>query len=339
MSFNYPEIFWLLAFLPAIFVVSMLLDLKMRRARSRFVCPELYETLTRSVSIKKRKIRKVLYSLGLIFLVLALTGPRFGTKTEIVKRMGVDIIVAIDTSFSMLAEDIKPNRMDQAKYEIHRLIDELNGDRIALVSFSGVSVVQCPLTTDYGAAKTFLDFIDVGINPTPGTNIEQAIFSCFNLFENGSEAGRESQIIVLVTDGESLKGRPFEAAKLAARKGIRIITIGVGTAEGEIIPIRNESGQIEDYKKDSSGNVVKSSLDEETLGEIASITNGFYLRSHNGEVNVERIIDMLGSLHKTELHERTISRLKEQYQSPLGVSLMFLLCWLVIGERRKEHAS
>jgi Ca-activated chloride channel homolog len=336
MSYNNPGAFWLLLLLPALFLVSFLLNMKTGRDKSRFASPELYDTLTRSISSEKRTIRKIFFSIGLIFLVFALTGPRFGTKTEIVQRLGVDIIIAIDTSYSMLAEDIKPNRMEQSKYEIHRLIDELTGDRVALIAFSGESIIHCPLTTDYGAAKTFLDYIDVGVVPIPGTNIEKAIHSSFELFEKGSGAGSESQIIILVTDGESIKGKPLNAAERAAEKGIRIFTIGIGTSGGEIIPIRDENGQLEDYKKDSSGNVVKSSLDEKTLEQIAAVTKGSYLRGDRGEVNVQQIIEMLGSLHKTDLHERKISRLKEQYRYPLGLSLMFLLSWFALGERRKE---
>jgi len=335
MSYNNPEAFWLLLILPAFFILWIVLNIMTRNARRRFANLELYETLTRSISKKKRKTRQFSYVFGLFFLVLALTGPRFGTKTEIVKRMGVDIIIAIDTSYSMLAEDIKPSRILQSKYEIRRLIDELSGDRIALLVFAGDSIIKCPLTTDYGAAKTFLEYIDVGVVPSPGTNIESAIASSFELFEKGSEAGSESQLIILVTDGESIDGDPERAAKRAASRGIKVFTIGIGTTDGEIIPLRNEEGELEDYKKDSKGNVVKTSLDEKILTAIANITGGSYIKTHNGEVDVQAIIDELGVMHKTDLHERKISRLKERYQFPLGFALFFLLIWFALGERRR----
>ena len=337
MAYNNPYASWLLLVVPAVLIIWLLLNIKGNRDRNRFAQMKLYETLTRSISTKKRRIRQVSYMFGLFFLVIALTGPRFGTRTEIVKRMGVDIVIAIDTSYSMLAEDIKPNRIMQSKYEINRLIDNLMGDRIALIAFAGDSFVQCPLTTDYGAAKTLLEYIDVGIVPSPGTNLENAISGALELLARGSEAGSESQLIILVTDGENINGDPEHAARRAANNGIRIFTVGIGTTAGEIIPIRNDQGQLEDYKKDSKGNVVKTTLDEKTLKNIARKTNGSYLRAVSGEVDIQAIIDELGTMHKTDIHERKISRLKERYQIPMGFSLFFLLIWFALGERKRDY--
>ena len=336
MAFNNTGAFWLLLVLPVLLAAGGLFALLAKRDRGRFAVPELFTALTRSISKTKKIIRWVLYTLGVFFLVLALTEPRFGTKTKIVRRMGVDIVIALDTSYSMLAEDVKPNRIRQAKFEIFRLIDNLEGDRTAVLAFAGKSFVQCPLTTDYGAAKTLLETIDIGIIPVPGTDLGEAITGSIKLLEKGSSAGSESQLIVLFTDGENLTGNPEKAAKSAASKDIRIFTVGIGTTSGEIIPIRNEKGVLEDYKKDSKGNVVKTALDEETLRKIARITNGSYLRTVDGEVDIQPIIDQLGSMHKSNIHERKISRLKERYQIPLGISLLFLLPWLITGERRKR---
>ena len=336
MAYNNPEAFWLLIILPVILLVTLLANVRIRSARNRFANLELYGILTRSISKKKRRIRQFSYCFGVFFLILALTGPRFGTKTEIVQRMGVDVVIALDTSYSMLAEDVKPNRIQQAKYEIKRLIDNLSGDRVALLAFSGNAIIQCPLTTDYGAAKTLLEYIDVGIVPVPGTDLDKAINGAFNLLEQGSDAGSESQMILLFTDGEDISGEGNRAVKIAAAKYIRIFTIGIGTAEGEIIPIRNEQGQLENYKKDSNGDVVTTSLNETTLKEIARETNGLYLHGTKGEVDIQEIIDELGSMHKTDLHERKISRLKERYQIPLGISLFFILIWFTMGERRRN---
>jgi len=204
-----------------------------------------------------------------------------------------------------------------------------------VLAFAGKSFVQCPLTTDYGAAKTLLETVDIGIIPVPGTDLGEAITGSIKLLEKDSSAGSESQLIVLFTDGENLTGNPEKAAKAAASKDISIFTVGIGTTSGEIIPIRDEKGALEDYKKDSRGNVVKTVLDEETLRKIARITNGSYLRTVNGEVDIQTIIDQLGSMHKSDIHERKISRLKERYQIPLGISLLFLLPWLITGERRR----
>lgn len=334
MAFNNPEAFYLLLAVPILMVIWGLTALYIRKESARFANPTLFPLLTRSLSRSKRGIRGLLFLMGLIFLALALTEPRFGTKTEIVSRMGVDIVIALDTSYSMLAEDIKPNRIGQAKYEISRLIDSLEGDRIALLAFAGKAFVQCPLTTDYGAAKTLLETLDVGSIPVPGTNIGEALESSMRLLEKGSTASGESQLIIMFTDGENLEGDYERAAKKAGSHDIRIFTIGIGTTAGEIIPIRGDSGTIEDYKKDDKGNIVKTALDEKTLDMIARSTNGAYLHTKSGDVDIQTIIDQLGSMHKTDIHERKISRLRERYQLPLGVSLFFLLAWMLIFERR-----
>ncbi len=336
MAFNNPGAFWLLLTIPALLILWGLVAFAARRDRNRFAEQELFGHLSRSISRNKRSLRAVLFVLGVLCLVIALTEPRFGTKTEIVRRKGVDIVIALDTSYSMLAEDVKPNRLRQAKYEIMRLIDSLEGDRVALIAFSGKSFVQCPLTSDYGAAKTLLETIDSGIIPVPGTNIGEAVNGAMQLLAKGSSAGGQSQMIILFTDGENLEGDPVRAAKTATGRDIRIFTVGIGTSSGEIIPIRNQEGMLEDYKKDRQGNVVKTSLDEKTLNEIARVSGGTYLRSINGEVDIQAIIDQLGTMHKADIHERKISRLKERYQIPLGAALTFLLVWLVLTERRNN---
>ncbi len=336
MAFNTPEAFWLLFLLPVILVAGMGFAILIRRDRSRFAEQELFSVLARSRSVVRKNVRRVLFAIGLVFLILALTEPRFGIKTEIARQQGVDIVIALDTSASMLAEDVKPNRMSQAKYEIMRLIDELKGDRIALLAFSGKAFVQCPLTSDYSAAKTLLDAIDVGIIPEPGTNIAEALDGSMKLLAKGSEAGSESQLIILFTDGENLFGKPENQARAASDRNIRVFTIGIGTTDGEIIPIRDNEGTIENYKKDKSGNVVKTALDEKNLLNIAEITNGSYLRTRNGEVDIQEIIDYLGGMHKADIHERKVSRLKESYQLPLSISIVFFLAWMLIGERRRK---
>jgi len=336
MAFNSTEAFWLLLLLPILVIFGLGFGFFRKRDRERFAEPELYSVLSRSNSGMKRILKRILFITGLFFLVIALTEPRFGMRTEIVRRMGVDIVIALDTSYSMLAEDVKPNRMSQAKYEIIRFIDSLSGDRVALLAFSGKSFVQCPLTSDYGAAKTLLESIDVGIIPESGTNIGEALQGSMKLLAKGSEAESESQLVILFTDGENLSGNPERQASEALSRGIRIFTIGIGTKDGEIIPIRDEKGALKDYKKDEKGNVVKTALDEKALMTIADISKGEYLRTINGEINIQEIIDHLGLMRKADIHERKISRLKERYQIPLGASILFLLAYLIVGERRRK---
>jgi len=336
MAFNNPELFWLLALIPLFIITGLLLGILSKKDKERFASSELYNNLTRSISKIKRRIKWLFFYAGLFFVIVALTDPRFGVKTEIVKHRGVDIVVLLDTSYSMLAEDIKPSRLEQAKYEISRLIDNLKGDRIALIVFTGKSLIQAPLTADYSVVKLILGNISTGMVPETGTNIEEAIESAIKLIVKGAEKGRESQMIVLFTDGESLIGNAESAARKAAGNGIKIFTVGIGTASGEIIPIRNERGDIEDYRKDSKGNVVKTALNEKALMDIAELTGGQYLRTKAGEADIQEIINQLGQLEKKDISERKISRLKERYQIPLGISIILLLGWLVINDRKRN---
>ena len=335
MAFNNPQLFWLLLVIPGMIVFALATAFFGSKQRNRFASPELYRTLARSINRGKRALRTVLFFVGALCVIIALTEPRFGTNTEIIQRSGIDVVIALDTSYSMLAEDIKPNRIRQAKFEIVRLIDSLKGDSVGIIAFSGKSFVQCPLTTDYAAAKTLLESIDIGIISEPGTNLGDAIDGSVDLLDKGTRGSSDSRMIIFFTDGENLSGDPLKSAKKAADANIRIFTVGIGTKDGEIIPIRDERGVLEDYKKDSKGNVVKTALDEQTLAELARIGNGSYIRTVNGEVDIQTIIDQLGAMQKSDIHERKVSRLKERYQIPLGIGIFFLLLWLMIGERRK----
>ena len=334
MVFGNPGGIWYVAGMGMLIILAIGMLFYNRRFRRRFADPVLYDRLIDTVSKPKRTVRAICFWTGMAFLTLAIMGPRFGTKTEIVTQMGIDVAVVVDTSHSMLAEDVRPNRISQARYEIHRLIDSLSGDRVGLIAFAGEAFVQCPLTVDYGAAKTLLDNIDVGIIPQPGTNIGNAIDAAVDLLEEESSGGPRSRTIVLITDGENLEGNIEEAANKAASLGIAIYTAGIGTSAGEIIPIRDDRGDLQDYKKDEQGNIVRTALDETTLRSIARITGGEYLRTVSGETDLDQLIEYLSAMQETGIHERRISRMKEQYQLPLSVSLLFLLTWTVLDERR-----
>ncbi len=337
MAFHNPDAFWLLLAIPFLAILGALLTLLNRRDRKRFAEPRLYSALAVTLNRTRRNLGTACFFVGIFFLIFAMAEPRFGTKTEVVKRTGIEIVIALDTSFSMLAEDIKPNRLVQAKYEIGRLIDNLQGDRVALVVFSGKAFVQCPLTNDYAAAKNLLEFVESGVVPVAGTNIEDAVVASLDLLERGSETGSESQIIILFTDGESLSGNPESAAKKATARGVHIIAVGIGTVGGDLIPLRDDDGSLSGYKQNSKGEIVKTSLDENTLRKVALLSGGVFLWEPNGEVSMDAVLEEVGGMRKADLSERRISRLKERYQMPLGVSLFFLLTWLGIGERRGER--
>ena len=330
MSFGAPIYFHLLWLLPLLIAFYVWAFRRKRRALSIFGNPELMGKMTATTSRTRQVWKTILALCGVLFFTLAVVRPQFGTKLEIARRSGVDIMIVLDTSLSMLAEDIKPNRLERAKQEIRSFIDRLAGDRIGLVAFSGVSFVQCPLTLDYGAAKIFLDVIDTDLIPVPGTAIGEAIRTAtkgFNVQE------RKHKAIILLTDGEDHMSDPVEAAKRAADEGVRVYTIGLGTRAGELIPVRDERGGV-DYKKNRQGDPVKSRLDEATLEKIALMTGGKYYRSTVGEMELDKIYEEISTMEKRELRSRKFTRYEERFQYPLFLAIVVFALEALLSDRR-----
>ncbi|MCP3659229.1 MAG: VWA domain-containing protein [Bacteroidetes bacterium] len=261
-----------------------------------------------SRNLHERQVLKFILQLtALTFFILALAGPKFGTKMIELKRKGIEIIIAVDTSISMLAEDIKPNRMKMVKSELTRIISELKTNKIGIIAFAGQSFLQCPLTLDSNAVKLFLEYLDVNIIPEPGTNIESAIRLANQSFSKKTKANK---VLILLTDGEDQNNKPLEAAKEAAKLGIKIYTIGFGLKSGELIPIRKDDGSLIDYKKDATGKTVTSRLDEGLLKKITHLTAGNYYYSRNGYLDVDKITTDINKLEKQDLS----SKMKQQYE-------------------------
>jgi len=281
----------------------------------------LFRQLTPDVSRKRQVFKVFLLVLSIIFCVLALIRPKWGFHWEEIKRKGVDIIVCVDVSTSMLAEDIKPNRLERAKRKIHDLINLLQGDRIGLVAFAGVSFVQCPLTLDYGACQIFLDCLDTDLIPVQGTAIGNAIRTATRAFRKGE---RKSKVIILITDGEDHEGEPLKAAQEAKKEGIKIFAIGIGKEGGAPVPEPNGKGG---FKKDSHGELILSKLDEVTLQKIALNTGGSYVRSVTGDMDLEKIYleDIKKKTEQKELKSARQKRWEERFQWPLFLALLFLL--------------
>jgi len=219
----------------------------------RFGNLEILQKLMQSYSSGRRNLKYILITMSYVFLVIALANPQIGKKLEEFTREGLDIMVAIDVSTSMLAEDIKPNRLEKAKHEVGKLIDILQGDRIGLIAFSGIAHVQCPLTLDYSAAKLFLNIMDTDLIPQPGTAIGDAVRKSISAF-NSEE--RKHKVLILITDGEDHESKPLEAAKEAEQEGVIIYTVGIGSTQGVPIPVYNRSGSQTGFKKDRQGNIV-----------------------------------------------------------------------------------
>jgi len=287
--------------------------------------------LAASVSRRRRTWKTIYLLLALLTTVLALARPQYGRKLRMVQRKGIDIVIALDTSDSMLAEDIKPNRLERAKQEISSLIDRLRGDRVALVAFAGEAFVQCPLTSDYGAAKMFLDIIDQSIEP--GTAIGQAIRTSTAIFQDKE---RKYKAIILITDGEDHRSDPLAAAEQAAQEGVRIYPIGVGSPGGVPIPIRDERADLVEYKKDRHGETVLSRLDEITLQRIALKTGGRSYRATTGEMELESILEELEGMEKKELASREYDLREDRYQYFVLATVILLAAEAALGDRKRR---
>ena len=271
--------------------------------------------------------------LAFAFLILSLARPQIGTKLTMTKRRGVDVMIAIDTSLSMLTQDIKPDRLEKAKLEIASLIDKLKGDRVGIMTFAGDSFVQCPLTLDYDAAKMFLSIIKVGMMPKPGTAIGDAIRTATGSF---IKKERRYKVLILLTDGEDHETKPVEAAREARKQGVIIYTIGIGTKNGEPIPIVDKKGNIIGHKKDKDGNVVMSRLDQLTLQKIALVTDGKYYHATPGEFELDKIYDAINKMEKKELSNRLFTQYEDRFQYFLGIVLILLSIEFVLGDRKKR---
>ncbi len=277
--------------------------------------------------------KSALFIMGYIFLITALADPQMGTKLEEVKREGVDIVTALDVSLSMQAEDIAPNRLEKAKHEISKLIDILQGDRIGMVAFAGMAHVQCPLTLDYSAAKLFLRMMDTDLIPQPGTALADAIKKSIKMF---NQKERKHKVLILITDGESHEGDVEKAAEEAAKEGIVIYTIGLGSARGVPIPVYDNSGKRAGFKKDRDGNVVTTKLDASILQKIAFLTNGKYYISSGGETELTEIYKEVNKMDKKNLTSKQFTQYEDRYQVFAVIALLFFILEMLIPVRNKK---
>ena len=328
-------IYVLLILLPLLIVFYWFVFRMKKKAKERFGNLALIEKLSLSFSPKKQRRKVDLMLLGVLFLLFSLARPQLGTKLTLMKREGVDIVIAMDVSLSMLAEDIKPNRLEKAKQEINGLISRMKGDRVGLVAFAGVSFIQCPLTLDYSAAKMFLDIIDINLIPQPGTAIGDAIRTSIRAF---NQKERKYKVLILLTDGEDHDSDPLGAAEEASKEGIRIYTIGIGSVQGEPIPIKDNRGQVTGFKKDKEGSVIVSKLDEVTLQKIALTTGGKYYHATSGEMELDKIYDEISKMEKKELEGKLLTQYEDRYQYFLLLSVVFLTIEFLLSERRSRRA-
>lgn len=330
MIFKDTVYFWLFLIVPLLILI-IILGVRRRRAFMRFLGDEKeIRKITSSVSLIKRFWKNFLLTVILVFLILAIARPQMGVEKIRIKRKGVDIFVLLDTSISMGAQDIKPDRLTRAKMWIGTLIDNLTTDRIGIIAFAGKPFLQCPLTMDYSACRMLLDILNVGTIPVQGTNIAGALDLAVKSFP---EKRGFFKVIILVTDGEDHEGNVTEAAEAAAKEGIKIISVGIGSETGEPIPIKGKNGLISGYKKDREGKLVMSKLDRTTLKSIAQKTGGTFFNVTPGNFEMNRLIGILNKMEKEEFGEEWLERYEDRYEYPLILVILMLCLELSLTDR------
>src|SRR5436190_1055774 len=335
MNFGAPNWLWALAFLPLLVLLYVRAERRSAIKLREFVSPRLLPQLAGNVNRVRRAIRFAFVLFALALAIIALAKPRWGYTYEDVKRRGLDLLFAVDTSRSMLSNDVAPNRLERVKLAAQDLITELQGDRVGLIAFAGRAFLQAPLTIDYDAAVESINDLDTKTIPEGGTNISEAIALGVQTFGKSAMGNRA---FIIFTDGEELSGDAAKEAKKAADAGVRIFTIGVGTPQGSLIPIegKSESG----FVKDAKGEVVKSKLDENRLREIAQATGGIYLHLENGPQTMRQLYtEGLSKLKAAEIDARLSSRPIERYEWPLGSAILALISSLFINDRKRARSE
>lgn len=319
----------LLLLLIPVFFALYAVGMRLRRSRlEKLGSPEQVEALMPSYSRAKGWVRISLFSLAFLFFVLGLSRPQIGAKLKEHKSKGVEIMICLDVSNSMLAEDYSPNRLERAKLAVSRVVDKLSGDRIGLIVFAGEPFVQLPITTDYVSAKMFMGSISTESVPVQGTAVGAAINTAIKSFSAQSE---KSRAIIVITDGENHEDDALEAAKQAAELGIRVYTIGIGSPEGKPIPMNGS------LLKDNEGNIVVTRLDEQALRDIAQAGGGAYVRAGNSEFGLQPIVDNIKKMDQEEFSSVVFEEYDEQYMYFFGIALVFFVLSMLIGDRKYKR--
>ncbi len=334
MTFVRPWLLSLLALIPVICFV-LLIEARMRKkAFERFAEPELLERLSGEISGGRSFTKAVFFAAAVACLITALAGPQWGSHYEEITHKGVDIMVILDTSPSMLAQDVSPNRLERAKREVYDLLRVLKGDRLGLVAFSGAAFVQCPLTLDYAAIEMFLGELNTELIPVPGTDLGAAIDAAGKAFDYKATTDK---VIILITDGEDNEGRGAAAAREAAAKGVGVYVYGIGSDQGAPVPAMGAAGG---FMKDDNGSIVMSKLDEKGLRAIASLAGGKYVRSVTGDLDLDLLYfaGIKSSTTARELGTKKVQVFEERFQIFAVAAFLLLLIEQAV-ERRKGGPS
>ncbi len=331
IQFDEKIYFYLLAVIPVMIVLFVFLQIWKKSAQKKFAHLPLLKRLTPDKSNFKSSLKLIIQLLGITFLTVGLVNPKIGTKLETVKREGVDIVFAVDVSKSMLAEDIAPNRIEKAKRLVSEIINQLASDRIGIIAYAGQAFPQLPITTDYGAAKMFLQSMNTDMLTSQGTAIDQAIELATTYYDDDEQTNR---VLFIISDGEDhSEGATLKVVEDATEAGIKIYTIGVGKTKGAPIPIKRK-GVLESLKKDAQGEVVITKLNETVLQDIADDGNGEYIDGSNTEEAVEYIKEQLNQMDKTEFEAKQFAEYKDQFQWFLAGGLLLLFLDIFVLDRK-----
>ncbi|WP_413560432.1 vWA domain-containing protein [Bdellovibrio sp. HCB209] len=332
-AFNY---LWII---PVIIIVGYFFDRRSRKRMEAAIGSRLYPFLSSSVSQKKRTIKTVLQMLAVFFFVLALARPQFGQSKQEVKSEGVEIIFAVDVSESMMSEDVKPNRLTQAKTELNRLVDLMPGNKIGIMAFAGSAALLSPLTNDPAAIKMYIDALDTNSVSTQGTNFTDALNTAKEAFERGGvstdDTVKVTRVILIASDGEDHEPGAVDAAKKLAEDGTRIFTVAYGTEKGGAIPVRDGMGFLKGYKKDRGGQTVITTVKGDALRAMAEAGKGsFYFATVGGD-QVRHLLEDINHLEKTQFDTTMATQYEERFQILLLIGIIIATFELFIGERRR----
>ncbi len=334
-QFENEQYLWALLLVPLLFLLYWFNRKWRQKAVERFGDHHLVSRLMPDFSERKQLIKSLLYLLTLVFIIVGLANPQIGSQLEKVQRKGIDVMVAIDVSKSMMAEDVQPTRLDRAKQLLSRLIDGMSNDRIGIIVFAGHAYLQMPLTVDYAAAKLFLQTINTDIVPTQGTAIGEAIELSRESFEEESEKNRA---LIIISDGENHEDGAIEKAEEAAGEGIKVFALGVGSTEGSSIPVYMKGRKV-GYKQDRSGQLVVSKLNEEVLKEIADKTGGKYFLIKGARNEIATVIDELDNIEKRDFEDYVFTDYADQFQYFIGFAILLMTLGFFTSERKSGWFS
>ena len=330
LKYDNPYFFYAFGLLPILFLVFLLLMRWKKKALERFGDADIVQQLMPDISQEKQVIKFIFLSVAFCFLIAALIDPQIGSKEEEAKQEGVDLMICLDVSNSMRAEDLSPSRLARAKQAISKLTEKLHGDRLGIIVFAGESFVQLPITSDYGAAKLFLDDIDCDMVQTQGTAIGTAIDLATESFGKTSAS---SKAIIIITDGENHEDDANASAKKASEKGMTVHCIGMGSSEGAPIPIYQNKVRV-GFKKDAEGTTVVTKLNEQMLTEISAAGNGVYVRATNTEAGLNTIMNELEKMQRSKFGSKHFTDYEDHFQFFTFVALLFFIIEAALTERK-----